>query len=599
MKIKSIILSIALVISVLSIKAQDDFITYFEQTDFLETTNYEQTLEFCRRISAESPWVTYQTIGKSAQNYDIPLLIVDSDMQFTPKKARNSGKLVLLVQAGIHPGEPDGNDAMQMLLRDILIRKEKTELLNNVTILFIPVLNADGLNRFGPYNRINQNGPVKMGWRTNGQNLNLNRDFMKAETPAVQSWLNLYNQWEPEFFIDCHTTDGADYQYTITYMLETLGNMNPGLTSWQKDGLIPHLDKQMEDSGYLIFPYVSFRNWHDPRSGLYSSPSPPMLSQGYTALRNRPGLLIETHMLKSYKERVFGTKRMIELVLGYLKEEGRKLQHLISEADKHTTSQEFRNTDYPLAFTTTTDSIIQEFKGIDYEVLESDLTGGNWYKYGNEPKTFHIPYFFEQDIAASAIPPEGYIFDPAYTSIADLLKRHGVKVYQLEEAITLPVHSYFFTNVSFSNRPYEGHQRVVDFNQKKIHREVRYPGGSWFVPTNQKLAKVILHLLEPAAVNSLLSWGYFNAIFEQKEYAETYVMEKKARQMISTNPEIKKAFDEALREGRIPSNNQWMMLNWFYQRTPYWDQQKNIYPVGRIEDKTAFNKLQVISKVDL
>ncbi len=598
MRRNHITLSIAIILAFLTSKAQDDFITYFEQTNFLETTNYEQTLEFCRRISTESPWVSYQIMGKSAQNYDIPLLIIDRDMHFSPEEVRKNGKLVLLVQAGIHPGEPDGNDAMQLLLRDLLIRKERTALLNDITILFIPVLNADGLNRFGPHNRINQNGPANMGWRTNGQNLNLNRDFIKAETPAIQSWLKLYNQWEPEFFIDCHTTDGADYQYTITYMLETLGNMEPGLTSWQKDGLIPYLENKMEASGYLIFPYVSFRNWHDPRSGLYSSPSPPMLSQGYTALRNRPGLLIETHMLKSYKERVLSTRRMIELVIKYLQQEGKHLQQLIQQADNYVTSKDFRETDYPLAFETTADSVIHEFKGIDYEVVESELTGGNWYQYGNTPKTFQIPYFYHQETSASCIPPEGYIFDPAYTPVAELLKMHGVEVYQLEKKATLPVETYFFTNVRFSNSPYEGHQRVVDFDMQKTNREITYPSGSWFVPTNQKRAKIILHLLEPGAVNSLLSWGYFNAIFEQKEYAETYVMEKKARQMMKENPELKKAFDKALRDGTIPANNQWLMLNWFYQRTPYWDNHKNVYPVGRIENESVFTKLKTISKAD-
>jgi len=209
--------------------------TFFETSNYLETPTYDKTIEFCKLLEKSSPWVRYQSFGKSPQGHDLPLLIIDKSSNFDAVKLRKSGKLILLIQACIHPGEPDGKDAGFMLIRDLITKPEMQNLLNQVSILFIPIMNVDGHQRFGQFNRINQNGPKEMGWRTTAQNLNLNRDYIKADSPEIQAWLTLYNQWIPDFFIDCHVTDGADYQYTATYGLEIFGNMQPALTSWTKN----------------------------------------------------------------------------------------------------------------------------------------------------------------------------------------------------------------------------------------------------------------------------------------------------------------------------------------------------------------------------
>jgi len=170
------------------------------------------------------------------------------------------------VQACIHPGESEGKDAMLMLLRDMVIDKKNTHLLDHISILFIPVFNVDGHERFGPYNRINQNGPKEMGWRVTANNLNLNRDFLKAETPEMKAWLKMFNKWLPDFFIDTHTTDGADYQYVLTYLMEIFGNMDDGLTNWCKNRFLPDMTGKMESRGFPVFPYIGFRDWHNPKA---------------------------------------------------------------------------------------------------------------------------------------------------------------------------------------------------------------------------------------------------------------------------------------------------------------------------------------------
>ncbi|MEA3480219.1 MAG: M14 family zinc carboxypeptidase, partial [Bacteroidota bacterium] len=277
-------LIIILVLSTLALYAigQEDFwITRYEKSGFLETANYEEVIRYSKLLDQKSSIVKYKSYGISPQGRDMPLLIIDRNGNFDPESVKASGNVVLFIQAGIHPGEADGTDAVLMLMRDMAITRDLYSLLEKVTFLVIPSFNVDGLGRFGPYNRINQNGPEEMGWRSNAQNLNLNRDYLKADTPEMHAWLKLFNEWLPDFFVDCHTTDGADFQYVLTYMMEIFGNMDPGLTAWQRDIFLPYVHEKMEIAGYPINQYVSFRRWHDPRSGLVSGTSSPRLSNGF------------------------------------------------------------------------------------------------------------------------------------------------------------------------------------------------------------------------------------------------------------------------------------------------------------------------------
>ena len=554
----------------------------FETSEGSKTATYEQTLEFCESIDKASPQVFYTSYGESSQGYELPLLIVDKDGLNEVESIRDAGRTILFVESNIHPGEPDGNDAMMLLLRDIVTGKKKA-LLDSVSIMFAPVVNPDGLKRFGAYNRINQNGPEKMGWRTNAQNLNLNRDFVKADAPAMQAWLKLFDQWQPDFFIDCHTTDGADYQYVITYMLEVYGNMDTDLTKWQKNEYLPYVRDRMFEAGYPIFPYVSFRSWHDPRSGLITRPGRPMLSQGYTALRNRPGLLIETHMLKPYKERVFATREMIELTLERLNKKGRQLQQLIANADQVVQQSNFREQPFAVAYRNTDQHDTVKFLGVEYDVVKSDLTGGDWFQYHKgENRTFNLPWYRYPEPAAEVMLPEAYVIPVQWKTVIERLELHGIEMITLEQATVLPTQTYYFTDVKWRNRPYEGRMGISDFELQSRKETTTFSSGSVIVPMDQPAARLIAWMLEPESPDSFLQWGFFNAIFEQKEYAETYVMEVKARRMLENDPELREAFDAFLADNPGVKNSSWAQLNWFYQRTKWWDEKKNVYPVKRI-----------------
>ena len=561
-----------------------DWQTYYEKSGFKETPRYKQTVEYCKKLADASPWIKYVSFGVSPQGRELPLLIIDRNGNFTPLKVHKSGNAVLLIEAGIHPGEIDGKDAGLMFIRDIAIYKKYENLLDHVTILFIPIFNVDGHERFSQYNRINQNGPKEMGWRTTAQNLNLNRDFLKADTPEMKAWLKMFNEWLPDFFVDIHATDGADFQYVMTYGLETFGNMDDELTAWAELEYLKVMEEDMEKAGYPIFPYVAFRRWHDPKSGLRSMSSTPRLSQGYTAIQNRIGFLIENHMLKDYKTRVSATYEALIITCDILNKEYKKLVMLNKKADEYSAGSEFRSKKFPIDFRASNDSIMVDFKGFEYEVERSNLSGGNWFKYSDKPVDFKLPYFNDQEPVVEVDLPEAYIIPPEWIDVIERLELHGIKYSQLDEPVVIPVKTYKFKNVSWRRLPYEG-RHPVSFDYDEIIEEREFPAGSVVIDMNQRTARVIAHILEPKAPDSYLYWGFFDAIFEQKEYAESYVMESLARKMLAEDPELKKEFEQMKTNNPDFANNFWAILNWFYSKTPYWDQKKNVYPVGKIYDR--------------
>ena len=347
-------------------------ITFFEKSNYLETPRYDSTISFCKQLAKVSAIIHYSSFGESPEGRELPLLIADKDKLTNPELIKKTGRAILLIQACIHAGECDGKDAGLMLFRDFIANPEISKLLNNVTVVFIPIYSVDGHERFSAFNRINQNGPKEMGWRTNANNLNLNRDYIKAEAPETKAWLTLFNKWNPDFFIDCHVTDGADYIYPLTYGLEINGNMDSNLTNWQKNTYLPYVTNAMEKSGNPIFPYVSFREWHDIESGLESWVTSPLLSQGYTAIANCPGLLIETHMLKDYKTRVFATYKMLVYTLEVLNNSGKELLKFEQIANDFSSTEKFRKTPFPLSFEYSKDSVLIDFKGKEFTKEISD-----------------------------------------------------------------------------------------------------------------------------------------------------------------------------------------------------------------------------------
>jgi len=566
--------------------------TYYEESGFTKTPSYEETIDYCKRLAGASRWISYSTFGKSPQGRDLPLLVANKKENFAHNRVRRSSQAILMIQAGIHSGEIDGKEAGFMLLRDIAVDEKFPELLDYVTILFIPIFNVDGHERFGPYNRINQNGPEEMGWRVTAQALNLNRDYLKADAPEMRAWIELFNKWEPDFFVDCHVTNGADYQYELTYLVEDLGNQAPALTEWTRDTYLSSVKASMMEAGYDIFPYVYLLEWGNPGSGMRSWVSTPRFSTGYTALRNRPGLLIETHMLKDYRTRVTVTYEMLKQTVELLGRERESLKKAIKASENFTKSPDFRAQPFPVAYTYDENGTEVDFKGVAYEEVPSELSGGTWFKFSDKPETFPIMHYDKQTVTAAVDVPAAYLVPPEWTAVIDRLELHGVDTKRLSKTQTVSVESYRFKNMSWREAPYEG-RHPLTIEVEKITENREFPSGTVVVKMDQKSARVAAHILEPEAPDSYLQWGFFDAIFEQKEYASSYMMEAMAREMIAKDPALKKEFEKKKADDADFAGSPFAILNWFYSKSPYWDSQMNVYPVGKIMKSSALGALKM------
>ncbi|MCP4291669.1 MAG: M14 family metallopeptidase [bacterium] len=568
--------------------------TLFETSGGKKTPGYDETMTWFRNLAGQSDVLQMTTFGTSPEGRLLPLIIADLDHRFSPSQhATRQDEVVLLVQACIHAGESCGKDAGMLLMRELATNPEVArKLLDKVTLLFIPIFNTDGHERFGPYNRINQNGPDEMGWRVNSRNQNLNRDFLKADTPEMRFWLKLYQEWLPDFFIDIHSTDGADYQYAITFGLETHGNMDAELSSWTsiyRDAMI----SGMSDVNFPMAPYVSFKEWHDPRSGLATWVAGPRFSQGYTALQNRPGLLIETHMLKDYPTRVQAARQLVRQTMEYLNSEASALREKVLQADDFAASKVFRREPYALTLKLTDNHRPFTFLGVSYEKVTSEITGGDWFRFSDTPEAMEVELYDELVPNVIAQLPEAYIVPPQWTEIIDRLNWHGIKYQVLTEKTELEVRSWRFSGAKWRENPYEGHH-PVSFEQEMVTETRNFPAGSAVVDMNQRSARVIAHLLEPQGPDSLIRWGYLDAIFERVEYVESYVIEDMIREMVADDPNLLVELEKRKIEDPEFASDPWAIRYWFYEKTPYYDQKVGVYPVGLLDDAGSISELPLI-----
>lgn len=558
-----------------------DLTTTFEKSNYLETDDYESTIIYAKRLAKKFKQVHYQSIGVTSQGREVPLLIVDENGYTNPKKIHRKGKDIILVQSCIHPGEPNGKDAMFLLIRNMLSGDNNAALLNDFSFLFIPVMSPDGLAKFSPYNRINQNGPKQMGWRVNAQGLNLNRDYTKLDAPEMRAFVALFNKWQPDFFFDTHATDGADYQYVTTYSTENFGNYDPGITRWLSETWEPSINVAMAQHGIPITRYVEFYPWGDPNGQLYDRSFSAMFSEGYTIARNCPGVLLETHMLKPYKDRVFSTYHMIEETLKIIRDDKENFNNVLKQAKKNDQSLK----ELPINMESElNDTIMEDFLGYHFDLVQSEVTGGQYYVYDvTKPETRPTRRIRSSRPTKTLSVPKEYIIPAQYNEIIDIVKAHGFKVNELKEEKTLTVNTYRFSNVSFLPMPSEGRCRLAHFDTEEITKEVTFPKGSAVVKTSQNGIRLLMNLLEPEMQGSLFEWGFFNNVLQRVEYFETYKMEPMAKAMLAADPFLAEQFNvwkASYDKDKQPS--QYEMLNWFYERSPYFDKSYQIYPVGII-----------------
>lgn len=570
-------------------RVDSTWVTEFEKSGGRRTPRYEETLDYCRRLEKGSRWIRLTSFGISPQGRKLPLVILSKERAFDPASASRTGKAVILIQSGIHAGEIDGKDASLMLMRDIGITRGLARLLDSTILLIVPIFNVDGHERFGPYNRINQNGPEEMGWRVNAQNLNLNRDYMKAETPEMRAMLRLFTAWLPDLYVDCHVTDGIDFQYDITYAVEPIPYLDPGVSAWIRGTLLPSALPAVEKSGHKIFAYVFPREDRDLSKGLNGGASTPRFSTGFAALQNRPAVLIETHMLKPYRMRVEATYQFLRAMIEVVNRNPSSLRAVVRKADAAVIAAgTASDRSFPLAFGIGKKSEPLLFLGVKQTKDLSPLSGGLLTRYSADTVSLMVPYYNEITVTDSATVPFAYIIPPEWTFVPEKLRDHGIQMERLEKGEDLDVESWKFTDVHFHERPFEG-RHMVTFAVAATRERRQFPAGSIVVRTSQRTGKLVLNLLEPKGPDSFVSWGFFDAVFEQKEYAESYVMEDVGEKLLDSDALLRKEYTEKVQADTSFVHNPGARLNWLYQHSPWRDPWQNVYPVRRIVSPVALS----------
>ena len=441
-------------------------------------------------------------------------MIVSSDKHFTLEAAKKSGKAIVFIQAGIHSGEIDGKDAGFALLRDIAITKTRAELLKDTIILFVPIYNVDGHELRSPYNRINQNGPEEMGFRATSAGLNLNRDYMKADAPETRAWLELWNEWKPDFFIDCHVTDGADFQYNLTYEYAHHAEVSPFIKNWMDEYFDGKIAPKVESEGNLVTHYLSFGG-REVTSGIYTFIATPRFATGYTPLRNRAGLLIETHSLKPYKSRVRGTYDILRYSIEEINRSKKSLFEANKKADEATVERGKTydaNRKFPLRLELTDKATDFDLKGVEYKKEKSEISGAERLIYGTKPLEITIKKYDDARISASVAPPLYYIVPPQWQDVIEVIKAHGIKFQTIEKPLEIEVESYRFEDVKWANQSFEG-RVTLNFKTVPIKETRTFPANSIIIPLDQTAADVAIHLLEPNSPDSFMYLGIFQPDF--------------------------------------------------------------------------------------
>ncbi len=559
-----------------------DWITKFEKTNYFETDDYDHTIRYFEQLEKHSEFAKLIKIGESPQGRTIYAFIVNRDKKFNLDEIKKSDKSNVFIQNGIHAGEIEGKDACMLLLRDILITKTKENLLENVNLIIIPVLNVDGHERVSEFNRINQNGPLYMGWRTTAQNLNLNRDYLKADTPEIRAFIKLFNAIEPDLFLDTHTTDGLDMQPVLTYSIEWQGNVTNVLSEWLNKIFIPQIEEYMYSKKVLIAPYVNMNDYTDPSQGINAWVSSPKLSTGYAAIRNKIGILIETHSLKPYKDRVFATLDYLEGSIKIAGDQRATIKNNSKFANQETSYVYNKlNNPYYFSFKLTNDSILYNWKGIKAKRKYSFVAGDTVVYYDNERYEKEVVYKFRLMGDKKVEIPKYYIVPQEWMDVVNILNIHGCKFFRQLNDTLINTTTFRFRDVKFGKMPYEGRFQPTFLMDTVISVNL-IRKGDYIYPTDQSLLGVLVYLLEPNTNDSFVKWGFFNAIFEQKEYFEVYSMVPIAEKMFKEDEEVRRDFLDKIEKESDFRSNVYGRLDYFYKRSDYYDKKHNIYPILKV-----------------
>jgi len=557
--------------------------THAERTRHAETGPAEEVdalaRAFVRRFRGR---VRAERFGATPEGRPLWMLAASDDGTLTPERARRRGRPVVFALAGIHPGEIDGKDAGFQLLRELLEGTALPGVLRELTFVFVPIFNPDGHEHASPHHRPNQNGPRVQGWRTSARNLNLNRDWMKADSPEMRALLPRLGAWDPVVFLDLHVTDGAHFQPDVSLLVAPLIEGPPAMQAMARV-LQEEIHAELRAGGHLPLDfYPSLMREDDPASGFTRTVYPPRFSHTYWGLRHRLAVLVETHSWKDYRTRVLTTRDLLAAALRSVRTHGPAWRVRMRGLDRDTARKPPAALD--LAFAATEETETLEFPGYAYDRAPSPATGGTYLRFHlDRPEVWRVPLRSRMvPTTRVQLPRGGWAVPPGWAEVvASALDPHGVEHRRLAAATPARVSTFELTDPRPAAAPSEGRQRLEPAGAWSAARSQQLPRGTLVIPLAQPLAELAAHLLEPTGPDSLMAWGTFNAAFQQQEYVEAYLLEPWAEAELARDPALRAAFEERLRDPAFAADPD-ARRRFFLVRHPSYDQRIRRAPVLRL-----------------
>ena len=553
-------------------------LTSFEKSDGKESADYFEAINWYKSLSKKSSEIKIIEMGTTDAGYPLHLILISHDRTFNPAQWHSKKKVVILINNGIHAGEPDGIDANMMLTRDII--NNKIILPDNVTVAIIPVYNIGGCLNRNNTSRVNQNGPNEYGFRGNSQNLDLNRDFTKNDSRESKSFAAIFHYLNPDIFIDNHVSDGADYQHTMTLLTTQYDKLEENLGSWLKDIFEPSIYTNMSKKGWDLIPYVDFEftNLDDGMNMFYD---PPRYSSGYAALFNTLSFVPETHMLKPYKQRV---KSTYDLMISFIEEAHLHASEIIQKR-KEANEKGLIKKQISLKWLpqqTKFKEII--FKGYEKDSSLSEATGLQKYFFNhNKPFTRKIKFYNHFQAVDNVELPTAYIIPYGWQDVIERLKINGVKLEQLKKDSLINVTAYHIESYKSSARPYEKHHKNYEVKTSSSSIYLKFLKGDYIIKMNQSANRYLAEMLEPNGDDSFFAWNFFDGILQQKEGYSDYRWEDIAAEVLKKDSLLREKLENKKKTDSAFAIDASQILDFIYKNSPYYEKVHMRYPVFRIE----------------
>ena len=573
-KIFTVFLSILL----LNFLFAQNITTLFEKSNGTKTPTYHEAIDWWQKLDARSGKVKMLKMGMSDAGYPLHLVVLANNGDYNFDNIRKNNKRVILVNNGIHPGEPDGIDASMLLARDVVINKVK--LPDNVVLAIIPVYNIGGcLNRSADY-RVDQNGPEEFGFRGNSQNLDLNRDFIKSDSREARSFAEIFHLTDPDVFLDNHVSDGADYQHVMTLICTQHSKLGGVLGEYLNKTFEPGLYASMKEKGYDLIPYVNAFG-DTPDNGWPEFFEGPRYSSGYAALWHTFSFISETHMLKPYDQRVKSTYELMKSFIDFISKNSSTIKQLRDQTKQSVKTQ----TEFPISWTLDrSKSSKRIYKGYTAGRKPSDVSGQPRLFYDRtKPYEKEIPFYNFYNPSTFIKKPAAYIIPQGWWKVIDLLKANKVQMTQLKKDSTIEVEVYRIDDYKTAARPNEMHHINNDVKTSVTIKQMKFKKGDYYIPMNQPANRFLIETLEPTAADSYFAWNFFDGILGQKEGYSGYAFEDIAADYLKSNPDIKNKLEQRRATDTAFAKNGRAQLNFVYENSPWVEPDYLRYPVYRVK----------------